>query len=157
MASSSGSLSGAINALRSRMAHLLPDALLLLVARLGIAAVFFQSGRTKVEGVLHITDGTYELFRTDYALPLIPPEIAAHVATYSEHLFPILLVLGLFTRPAALALLGMTAVIEIFVYPDAWSTHLSWAGLLLPLIARGGGACSLDRVLGDSLRARAMR
>ena len=125
----------------------IPEAALLLVARLGIAAVFFLSGRTKVEGLLTITDGTYELFRTDYKLPLVPPEIAAHAATYSEHFFPILLVLGLFTRPAALALFGMTAVIEIFVYPDAWPTHLSWIGLLLPLIARGAGDWSLDSVL----------
>jgi len=126
----------------------LPDDFLLLVARLGIAAIFFLSGRTKVEGLLTITDSTYELFRTDYALPFAPPVVAAHVATYSEHLFPILLVLGLFTRSAALALLGMTTVIEVFVYPDAWPTHLSWAGLLLPLIAKGGGAWSLDRLLG---------
>ncbi|USI73500.1 DoxX family protein [Sphingomonas morindae] len=129
-------------------ARLLPQSLLLLVARLGIAAVFFMSGRTKVDGVLHITDATYELFRTDYALPFMDPVVAAHAATYSEHLFPILLTLGLFTRPAALALLGMTSVIEIFVYPDAWPTHLSWAGLLLPLIAWGGGNWSLDRLLG---------
>jgi putative oxidoreductase len=133
----------AVRALAGRV----PDDLLLLIARLGIAAIFFQSGRTKVDGLLHITDGTYELFRTEYALPLVPPDIAAHAATYSEHLFPILLVFGLFTRPAALALLGMTAVIEIFVYPDAWATHLSWAGLLLPLILRGGGAWSLDRIV----------
>jgi len=129
-------------------ARLLPDDILLLVARLGIASVFFLSGRTKVEGVLTITDGTYELFRTEYALPLIPPDVAAHLATYSEHLFPILLVLGFATRPAALALLGMTAVIEVFVYPDAWPTHLSWAGLLLPLIAKGAGRWSLDAVIG---------
>jgi putative oxidoreductase len=58
-----------------------------------------------------------------------------------------LLALGLFTRPAALALFGMTSVIEIFVYPDAWPTHLSWVGLLLPLIALGGGKWSLDRAL----------
>jgi putative oxidoreductase len=128
-------------------ARLLPQRLLLLVARLGIASVFFQSGRTKVEGLLRITDSTYELFRTDYALPFMSPVVAAHVATYSEHLFSILLVLGLFTRPAALALLGMTCVIEVFVYPDAWPTHLSWAGLLLPLIALGGGRLSLDRLL----------
>ena len=128
-------------------ARLLPQDLLLLVARIGIAAIFFLSGRTKVEGVLTITDSTYELFRTDYALPFMSPVLAAHVATYSEHFFPILLVLGLFTRPAALALLGMTSVIEIFVYPDAWPTHLSWAGLLLPLIAYGGGKLSLDRLL----------
>jgi len=128
--------------------RLLPADLLLLVARLGVAAVFFQSGRTKVDGLLTLTDSTYELFRTDYALPFIDPIIAAHVAAYSEHLFPLLLVLGLFTRPAALALFGMTSVIEIFVYPDAWPTHLSWAGLLLPLISLGGGRWSLDRLLG---------
>jgi len=133
--------------LSSWLERCLPDNLLLLVARFGVAAIFFLSGRTKVEGVLTITPSTYELFRTDYALPLIPPEIAAHAATYSEHLFPILLVIGLFTRPAAAALLGMTLVIEVFVYPDAWPTHLSWAGLLLPLIARGAGAWSLDRLL----------
>ncbi|MEO5595526.1 MAG: DoxX family protein [Lysobacteraceae bacterium] len=132
----------------SRLQRLLPTNLLLLLARLGIAAVFFLSGRTKVDGILHITPATYELFRTEYKLPLVPPEFAAHAAAYSEHLFPILLVLGLFTRPAAAALLGMTLVIEIFVYPDAWPTHLTWAALLLPLIARGGGDWSLDRVFG---------
>jgi putative oxidoreductase len=124
---------------------LLPDTLLLLVARFGIASVFFLSGRTKVEGVLTITDSTYELFRTEYALPLVPPEIVAVGATLSEHLFSILLILGLATRFSALALLLMTLTIEIFVYPDAWPTHLSWAAILLPLIARGGGAWSLDR------------
>lgn len=137
-----------------RIDQLIPDSALLLIARLGIAGVFFQSGRTKVEGLLTLTDGTYELFRTEYALPLIDPVIAAHVAAYSEHLFPILLVLGLFTLPAATALLGMTMVIQIFVYPDAWPTHLSWAGLLVPLIARGGGDWSLDRLVS---RQRAMR
>jgi putative oxidoreductase len=127
-------------------ARLLPHDLLLLVARLGIAAVFFLSARTKVEGFLTLRDSTYELFRTEYALPFMDPVVAAHVATWAEHVFPILLVLGLFTRPAALALLGMTLVIEIFVYPEAWPTHLSWAGLLLPLIARGAGGWSLDRL-----------
>lgn len=125
---------------------LLPEDLLLLVARLGVASVFFLSGRTKVDGILHITDGTYALFESEYHVPLLPPDIAAHAATYSEHLFSILLVLGLFTRVSALAFLGMTAVIEIFVYPDAWPTHLSWAGLLLPLLARGSGRFGLDRL-----------
>ncbi|MCK5909304.1 MAG: DoxX family protein [Caulobacter sp.] len=134
--------------LLARMAEkLLPEDLVLLVARLGIAGVFFLSGRTKVDGILHITDGTYALFESEYHVPLLPPDIAAHAATYSEHLFSILLVLGLFTRVSALAFLGMTAVIEIFVYPDAWPTHLSWAGLLLLLIARGGGRFGLDRAL----------
>ena len=127
--------------------RLFPPSLLLLIQRLGIAAVFFMSGRTKVDGLLTVNDGAFELFRTDYALPLVKPEIAAYAATYSEHLFPLLLVLGLFTRFAALALLIMTSIIEIFVYPDAWPTHLSWAGLLLPLIALGGGKMSLDRLL----------
>lgn len=131
-----------------RLAAIMPDTFLLLVARLGVAAIFFLSGRTKVEGLIDITPATYELFRTEYALPLVPPEIAAHAATYSEHFFPILLVLGLFTRPAAAALLGMTLTIQIFVYPDAWPTHLSWAAILLPLIARGGGRMSLDQALG---------
>jgi len=126
---------------------LLPEALLLLVARLGVAAIFFLSGRTKVEGLLHITDSTYFLFENDYALPLIPPHIAAMAATGAEHLFPLLLVLGLGTRVSALALLGMTATIQIFVYPDAWPTHLSWAAILLPLIARGGGPISIDALL----------
>ena len=120
---------------------------LLLIQRLAIASVFFLSGRTKVEGLLTITDSTYYLFETDYRLPLVPPHIAAHLATYSEHLFPVLLVLGLGTRFSALALLGMTTVIEVFVYPDAWPTHLSWAGLLLPLIAMGAGKFSLDALL----------
>lgn len=127
--------------------RLLPDAALLLVARLGIAAVFFQSGRTKVEGFMTIKPSTYDLFVAEYALPLIPPDWAARLATGAEHLFPVLLVLGLCTRVSALALLAMTAVVEIFVYPLAWPTHLTWAGLLLPLIARGGGAWSLDRLL----------
>ncbi|WP_235913502.1 DoxX family protein [Croceibacterium salegens] len=116
--------------------------------RFGAAAIFFLSGRTKVEGWFTITDSAYELFEYEYALPLIPTKIATVAATVSEHVFPILLVLGLGTRYAALALLGMTMVIEIFVYPDAWPTHLSWAGLLLPLIAMGGGKVSLDRALG---------
>jgi len=131
----------------SLAAGLLPQSLLLLVQRLGIAAVFFMSGRTKVDGLLTVNDTAFDLFRSDYALPLVKPEFAAYAATYSEHLFPLLLVIGLFTRFAALALLIMTAIIEIFVYPDAWPTHLSWAGLLLPLIALGGGKLSLDRVL----------
>ncbi|MEJ7686529.1 MAG: DoxX family protein [Variovorax sp.] len=121
--------------------------LIAIASRIGIAAVFYLSGRTKVDGFLTVTDGAYELFRTEYKLPLVPPELAAHMAAYAEHLFPVLLVLGLFTRLSALALLGMTLVIQVFVYPDAWPTHLSWAALLLYLVGRGGGRLSLDRLL----------
>jgi len=130
-------------------ARLLPDRVLLLLDRVAVAAIFFLSGRTKVQGLFTIKDSTYELFRSEYALPLVPPDLAAQIAATAEHVFPLLLVLGLCTRGAALGLLGMTAVIEIFVYPDAWPTHLGWAALLLPLVAKGGGPWSLDRVLGD--------
>jgi putative oxidoreductase len=136
-----------INAMGEALQRFIPDDLILLVTRFGVAGIFFLSGRSKVDGVLRITDGTYTLFREDYHVPLIPPDIAAHMATYAEHAFSILLVLGLFTRFSALAFFGMTAVIEIFVYPDAWPTHLSWAALLILLIARGGGAWSLDRLM----------
>jgi len=120
----------------------------LLVGRIAIAAVFFLSGRTKVSGVLHVTDQAVGLFRDEYRLPLVDPSVAAHAAAYAEHALPLLLVLGLGTRLAALGLLAMTAVIEVLVYPDAWPTHLSWAAPLLLIVARGGGAWSLDRVLG---------
>lgn len=124
------------------------DSLLSLVARLAIAAVFFYSGRTKVSGFLTIKPSTYSLFETEYALPLLSPHLAAHLATYAEHLFPLLLVLGLLARLSALALLGMTLVIQFFVYPDAWPTHLTWIGLMLVVIGRGAGRWSADRLLG---------
>ncbi|MCU1757595.1 DoxX family protein [Pseudomonas helleri] len=142
------SLLGIWNRIANRLGELIGDSFLVLVARFSIAAIFFMSGQTKVSGFLTITPSTYELFRTEYALPLISPELAAHLAAYSEHVFPVLLVVGLFTRVSAMALLGMTFVIEVFVYPDAWPTHLSWAGLLLLIIARGAGKLSLDRLIG---------
>jgi len=139
---------GLLNRLADALTRLVSADLLALVARVGIGAVFFYSGRTKVEGVLSVTDSAVALFADEYKLPLLPPDLAAHLSAYAEHLFPVLLVLGLLTRGSALALLGMTAVIQIFVYPDAWPTHLSWAAILLLLVGRGGGAWSLDRALG---------
>ena len=124
------------------------DSLLSLVARLAIAVVFFYSGRTKVSGFLTIKPSTYSLFETEYALPLLSPHLAAHLATYAEHLFPLLLVLGLLARLSAQALLGMTLVIQFFVYPDAWPTHLTWIGLMLVVIGRGAGRWSADRLIG---------
>ncbi|MBS0609687.1 MAG: DoxX family protein [Proteobacteria bacterium] len=134
--------------LAARLEALTPHGLLALAARVAIAAIFFLSGRTKVTGWFTITDSAIALFRDEYRLPLIAPEIAAPLAATAEHLFPLLLVLGLATRLSALALLGMTLVIEVFVYPDAWPTHLSWAMLLLYLAGRGAGPLSLDRLLG---------
>lgn len=126
---------------------LVPTWLVGLTARTGVAAVFFLSGRTKVDGLLTVNDTAYYLFAEEYKVPFIPSDIAANLAAWSEHLFPILLVLGLMTRFSALALLGMTLVIQIFVYPGAWSTHLVWAAVLLYLVRYGAGAASLDRLL----------
>lgn len=131
-----------------RLEHGLAMDFVLAVSRIGIASVFWLSGRTKVEGWLDVSDNAVALFRDEYRLPLIDPAVAAHLAAWSEHLFPLLLVVGIGTRLSALALLGMTIVIEVFVYPDAWATHLSWAAPLLLLVARGAGAWSLDRRIG---------
>jgi putative oxidoreductase len=124
----------------------IPDSVVLLAARLFPAVIFWQSGRTKVNG-LSIKDSTYTLFEQTYALPVIPPHIAAVAATFAEHLMPIFLVLGLFTRASALALLVMTLVIQIFVFPDAWLTHGLWAICFLIVITKGPGVLSLDKIL----------
>ncbi|MEP6723936.1 MAG: DoxX family protein [Variovorax sp.] len=136
------------NAIAQGLSRLLTHDVIALAGRVSIAAIFFLSGRTKVEGFFTLTEGTFELFRSEYKLPLLPPEIAAYLATCAEHLFPLVLVLGLCTRLSALALLGMTLTIQLFVYPDAWPTHLSWAAILLYLAGRGGGNLALDRWLG---------
>jgi len=125
----------------------IPAAPVALMLRVFPALVFLQSGRTKVEG-FSIKDSTWFLFEHEYALPLIPPPVAAVMATVAEHVLPALLILGLFTRLSALGLLGMTAVIQIFVYPDAWMTHGLWAAALLAVAARGPGAWSADHLTG---------
>lgn len=131
----------------NRLADHLPYSLVALAARLFPAAVFWTSGRTKLDGLTLKPSALY-LFENEYALPILPPDLAARLATTAEHVFPVLLVLGLMTRFAALALLGMTAVIQIFVYPSAWQTHGLWAACFLILIARGPGSWSLDAALG---------
>ena len=128
-------------------------ALIALACRFGLAGIFWFSGRTKVDGWLQVNESALLLFEHEFALPLIPPLWAAHLATYAEHLLPLLLVLGLGTRWAALGLLCMTAVIQFWVYPDAWPTHLTWAAALLYLLGRGAGRYSLDHWLwGRGLR-----
>lgn len=123
-----------------------PQSLLSLFARIFPAAVFWRSGETKVEG-FHLSDNAIDLFRDEYRLPFIDPELAAKIAAISEHLFPFLLVLGLASRLAAFALLIMTLVIEIFVYPDAWPEHGLWATCFLIVITRGPGVFSVDHLL----------
>ena len=130
-----------------RLETLVSHNLIALAARFGLAGVFFYSGRTKVSGFLTVNDNAYTLFEEEYKLPLLSPELGAHLAAYAEHLFPLLLALGLATRLSALGLLAMTAVIQ-WVYPAAWPTHLTWAVGLLYLAGRGGGTLSLDRVFG---------
>lgn len=124
----------------------IPHSALALAARIFPAAVFWQSGQTKVSG-FGLSDSAVFLFQDEYRLPLIDPTVAAYGAAFAEHFFPVLLVLGLASRFAALALLGMTLVIEIFVYPDAWPTHGVWAMCFLYVIARGPGVVSLDHLI----------
>jgi putative oxidoreductase len=127
-------------------ANRIPSSVLGLIVRVGVAYVFWQSGQTKVSG-WHVTDSAIQLFRDEYKLPLIPPELAANLAAVQEHVFSALLIVGLASRLSALGLLAMTAVIEIFVYPQSWPEHLLWAGALLYVIARGPGAISLDALI----------
>jgi len=124
----------------------IPGGFIALAARIFPAAVFWQSGETKVAG-WHLKPSAISLFENEYQLPLIDPTIAAYVSAFSEHFFPILLVIGLATRFSALALLCMTAVIEIFVYPSAWPTHGVWATCFLVVIARGPDWLSLDHLI----------
>jgi putative oxidoreductase len=120
-----------------------PYALLAIPLRLAVATVFWNSAMTKLAN----WETAVALFADEYKLPLLPPELAAYLAVSIELSAPVLLVLGLATRAAALVLLGMTTVIEVFVYPQAWPTHLQWAAMLLVLLCRGAGAVSLDRWL----------
>lgn len=150
------SLIGAIIAQCSRI----PDSLIALLGRFSIAAIFWKSGQTKIEGLaIDIVAGEFDvgwprlsenalaLFQSEYRLPLLPPELAAPLAAFAEHLFPLLILVGLATRLSSLALLLMTLTIQVFVYPDAYPTHGVWAAVLLFLIARGPGAISLDHWL----------
>ena len=123
--------------------EMVPYALLAIPLRLAVATVFWNSAMTKLAN----WDTAVALFTDEYRLPLLPPEIAAYIAVTIELTTPVLLVLGLATRPAAAVLLGMTAVIEILVYPQAWPTHIQWAAMLLVLLCRGPGRFSLDNQL----------
>lgn len=117
-----------------------PYTLLAIPLRLAVATIFWNSAMTKLAN----WETALELFREEYRLPLVPPELAAYLAVSIELSAPVLLVLGLATRPVALLLLGMTLVIEVFVYPLAWPTHIQWAAMLLVLLCRGAGGWSVD-------------
>jgi putative oxidoreductase len=127
-----------------------PYSLLAIPLRLAAATVFWNSAMAHLAN----WETTIELFETDYSLPFLPPHLAAYMAVSIEVSTPILLVVGLLTRPAALVLLGMTTVIEVFVYPQAWPTHIQWAAILLVLLCRGAGTLSVDQLLKRYLFAR---
>lgn len=128
-----------------------PYAVLAIPLRVAIAQVFWASGQVKIA----TWETTLHLFEDEYKVPLLPPEIAAYMATAIELSAPILLVLGLLTRPVSAVLIGMTAIIQTFVYPMAWPTHILWASILLVLLCRGPGALSLDYWLGRVFAKRA--
>lgn len=143
----------------------MPESLIALLGRFSIAAIFWKSGQTKIDGlkidlieghwdwgVPTLSDNAVFLFAYEYDLPFIAPALAATFAAIGEHLFPVLLLLGIATRFSAFALLMMTLVIQIFVYPEAYPTHGVWAAVLLYLMARGPGKVSVDHFF--SLRSR---
>ncbi|MCF5723519.1 DoxX family protein [Pseudomonas syringae] len=138
----------------------IPYSLIAFIARFSIAAVFWKSGQTKVEGfAVDLIGGTFQLgeprlaastlplFRSEYHVPLLSPEVAAYMAAFAEHFFPVLVLIGLATRFSALALIGMTLVIQLFVYPDAYPTHGTWVAVLLLLVAKGPGRLSIDHLI----------
>ncbi|WP_420848344.1 DoxX family protein [Photorhabdus namnaonensis] len=142
--------------------HIAQESVIPLLARISLAATFWLSGQSKVVGlnidiletrtpwqlgIPHVTDSSVSLFTNEYQLPLLPPDVAAVMAATAEHLFPLLLIVGLATRFSALALMVMTMVIQIFVYPDAWPVHATWLTAQLYLVTYGGGRFSLDRLI----------
>lgn len=151
-----GDLLNRVNGLMSKIPH----SFIALLARFSIAITFWLSGQTKIEGLVldpvglqvhfgmpHISSSAIYLFQNEYALPLLPADLAATMAATAEHVFPLLLLIGLASRLSALALLVMTLTIQIFVYPDAYPTHGLWAALMLFLMARGPGVFSLDHLI----------
>ena len=128
------------------LAQRIPYSVVALVSRVAVASVFWRSSQTKVAG-FSIREETFALLRDVYKVPLLPPDVAAYLSTIGEHVFSVLLVVGLASRLSAIGLLFMTAVIELFIFPDGWPEHILWTGLLLQIIARGPGAISLDHLI----------
>lgn len=151
-------MTAAITRFYRTLSGTIPEAIALLFVRIAFAGIFWRSGQAKLEegSWTKISEGTYGLFESDYSGVPLPPHFAAVAATLAEHIFPLLLVVGLASRPAALALLGMTLIIQIFVYPEAWwQVHSIWVALALVIIVRGPGLISLDALLGRAAKTAA--
>ncbi len=147
-----------IEKLTERLRGAVPEGIALLFTRVALAGIFWRSARTKVEegSFLTIRDTTFFQFSDApfNQVPVLNGELGAYVTTYMEHFLPILLLFGLATRLGALGILGMTLVIQIFVFPEMavwWQTHILWVAMALVLIVRGGGLFSLDRLIGGKM------
>jgi putative oxidoreductase len=147
----------ALDSLAARVFSLVPSDLISLIARISIGTVFFRSGLTKIDGCkslgellsCRVSDSAYYLFANEYKVPVIAPNLAANLATVAELTLPLFLWAGLLSRFAALALLLMTLVIQVFVYPNAFDTHGVWAVALLFIMVHGPGRLSLDWIIGS--------
>jgi putative oxidoreductase len=158
-------LTAAVQAVNGLFARI-PHSAVALLARFAMAAVFWTSGQTKVKnfslnfvtgdfnlGWPQLSDSVVDLFIDEYKVPLLSPQFAAPLTTVAEHVLPLLLLFGLATRLSAFALLCMTMVIQLFVYPGAYATHATWAALLLYLMMSGSGRISVDHWLATRQRA----
>ncbi len=141
----------ALSGLRS-LVERIPLSIVQLAMRVGVGAVFFNAGVIKYRS----WEFTLLLFRDEYKVPLLDPALAARIAMIQELTLPVLLFLGLATRLATVPLLGMIAVIQTFVYPNAWIEHLVWSSILVFLLARGPGVLSLDHLIERRLLRDAM-
>jgi len=128
------------------LAERIPYSAVALGSRFALASVFWRSAQTKVNG-FSIREETFYLFQEEYKVPLLPPDLAAYLATIGEHAFSVLLLIGLASRLSALGLFGMTMVIQLFVFPDGWPEHILWISLQLLIISRGPGTISLDHLI----------
>jgi len=150
---------GAIDSYARKVGNIVPEWLIALAIRFGIFFTFWNSVQTKISGMTvggqhlafwNVSDSTIMLFEYEYDLPLLPPEIAAYLATFGEFFLSLGIIFGLMTRLSALGLFIMTVVIQLFVYPEAWGQHLLWAALLLYLLRNGAGQISIDKLLNQA-------
>lgn len=140
-----------IDDLRAWLARF-PLSIILLAGRIGVGATFFKAGLLKYNS----WEFTVKLFQDEYRVPLLDPAVAARIAMVQELTIPVLLFLGLATRIATLPLLGMIAVIQLFVYPNAFNDHLLWGAILVLVLTRGPGVFSVDHLIEHGWRRRAV-